>query len=1213
MNHTTQRFSERRQNLRARIWVTAAVALGLTVVPSSLLALDPNKTIFQFNCQNWTRMASLPADKIGTITQTPDGYIWLGGQNGLIRFDGTDFKSVPIKLPGAQGQDIQVLRPDRKGRLIFSIMAGGYGQFDGTAFSPIGDARWSAPGLNANTILSAKDGSIWTGSALGWGRWSEQHPSVSVFNQKPDRVNSFMEEAGGRMWIGTMQEGLFYWENDALHAFADEELKQYNVWDVARQSTGEFWVATDRGLYAYDAQLHRKEIFFPGRTIHALLVDRHGVLWVGSDIGLGRFQNGTFTFLHKADGLGSDVITSLFEDAEGSLWVGTVEGLSQLTDLKFPNFSAKEGIVPGSVLEVVSSRKGGLWITAPTGFSYFDGRSATNYVDPAIFANLYIRRIFEAKNGDVYFSDSLKDVYRLVEGRPVLIGRADQWPEAFGEDSAGILLAIGATLNRIVGDRIVPYQFEAGAPPLDWFTNLSITKDNVIWAGTHGGLYRIKEGQARRWQTSDGLPSDRVHCLVQDSDGGIWGGTPNGLFRIKEDRITRIGADDGLSDGRIYAMAPDDQGNLWMASGQGILRVSRVNLTDFADGKISRVHCESYNGLESLKFIDRTDQGYSACKTTDGRIWFPNPRGVVMIDPGHYVTNTVPPKVRIERIRANSQDVTGPNSPLLKSGNPSMEFQFSALSYIAPKKIHIRYQMVGSDTSWVDAGARRSVAYNNLPSGHYTFLVQAANADGVWNTEGDRFAFELPKPFYRRPWFYALGILAGTGGLIGLHRWNVKHLKAEKAKLKQANDALEQRVSERTAELAYERDLLRTLLDRSPDEIYFKDKKGRFIKSSNAQVQAFGVNSPDEIVGKTDFDFQPSDHATAAFAEEQEIMRTGQPLVGKLEKIEYPDGKVRWLLASKMPLLNKANEIIGMFGISKDVTVLKEAEARLIEVHKQLLETSRQAGMAEVATSVLHNVGNVLNSVNVSATLVSDQMRSSKAQNVSRVADLLTANASDLAAFLTNDPKGRKIGSYLTSLGSELSAEHQRMTEELNHLRKNIEHIKEVVAMQQSFAKVSGVSERIAFTELVEDAVRINETALVRHHIAVVRDFRAKPQLTVERHKVMQILVNLISNAKYACSAGPAEEKKIILRLSENGARLVFEVIDNGVGIPPENLTRIFAHGFTTKKDGHGFGLHSGALAARELGGTLVAKSDGAGRGATFMLELPLEGGSSTL
>jgi PAS domain S-box-containing protein len=409
------------------------------------------------------------------------------------------------------------------------------------------------------------------------------------------------------------------------------------------------------------------------------------------------------------------------------------------------------------------------------------------------------------------------------------------------------------------------------------------------------------------------------------------------------------------------------------------------------------------------------------------------------------------------------------------------------------------------------------------------------------------------------------------------------------------------------AQMDSERDLLRFLLDNSQDHIYFKDRESRFIKCSRKQAERFGQMRPDDVIGKTDFDFFDGEHAYPAFHDEQEIVRTGQSMLGKFEKEVSKDGRVTWALTTKMPLRNKTGEIIGTFGISKDVTAIKESEAKLEQVHRQLLETSRMAGMAEVATSVLHNVGNVLNSVNVSSAVIADKVRQSKVVNLGKAVVLMQEHEKNLAEFLTEDTKGKQVVSYLQTLSQHLAKEQGEMVKELASLSKNIDHIKEIVAMQQSYSKVSGVCEIVAPVDLVEDALRMNGAALDRHEIELVRDYAKTPTILVEKHKVLQILVNLIRNAKYACDESGHSDKTLTVKIGLSASGVAISVLDNGIGIPAENLARIFNHGFTTRRNGHGFGLHSGALAAKELGGSLTMHSEGAGKGAAFTLELPLQ------
>ncbi len=404
----------------------------------------------------------------------------------------------------------------------------------------------------------------------------------------------------------------------------------------------------------------------------------------------------------------------------------------------------------------------------------------------------------------------------------------------------------------------------------------------------------------------------------------------------------------------------------------------------------------------------------------------------------------------------------------------------------------------------------------------------------------------------------------------------------------------------------FSEDLLAAFLENIPDCVYFKDRDSRFIAVSRSLAAKHGLASGEELAGKTDFDVFAEAHARPAFEDEQTVIATGQPIRDKLEKEVMPDGSVTWCVTTKLPLRDASGAIIGTFGVSRDVTASRRLQEQLETTHKDLVDASRKAGMADVATGVLHNVGNVLNSVNVSVDLLAEGLRQSKIDGVARLASLLGGQASELPAFFAS-ARGQQVPGYLGQLAGHLTAERDRLLEELGNLRKAVDHIKDVVAMQQSFASSPGMVEPLDPVALLEDSLRLNVAALVRHDVRVVRDFSPAPPVLADRARVLQILVNLVRNAKHALDDGAPPEKRLTLRVETAGPdRVRLVVADNGVGIPPENIERIFAHGFTTRKTGHGFGLHSAAVAAVELGGRLSVHSDGAGRGAEFALELPV-------
>ncbi|WP_434606255.1 GHKL domain-containing protein [Pseudomonas sp. D2-30] len=293
---------------------------------------------------------------------------------------------------------------------------------------------------------------------------------------------------------------------------------------------------------------------------------------------------------------------------------------------------------------------------------------------------------------------------------------------------------------------------------------------------------------------------------------------------------------------------------------------------------------------------------------------------------------------------------------------------------------------------------------------------------------------------------------------------------------------------------------------------------------------------------------------------------------------------------------------------NKELEAKVEERTRKLKItQSELVDTARQAGMAEIATNVLHNVGNVLNSVNISVGEVSRRVRSSRASGLGKAMQLINAHPNDLGHFLTEDEKGKLLPAYLNQLVEAIALEHKSVTEELSQLTKSVEHIKDVVATQQSYAGIAGLVETLVVSSLIEDALRMNFGALTRHHVTVVKEYCSLPPIVGDKHRLLLILINLISNAKYAMSDVPEDSREIVIKVEvPDPQTLCISVKDGGEGILAENMPKIFAHGFTTRKDGHGFGLHSCAIAAVEMGGTLTAHSEGLGKGAVFALQIPL-------
>jgi signal transduction histidine kinase len=293
--------------------------------------------------------------------------------------------------------------------------------------------------------------------------------------------------------------------------------------------------------------------------------------------------------------------------------------------------------------------------------------------------------------------------------------------------------------------------------------------------------------------------------------------------------------------------------------------------------------------------------------------------------------------------------------------------------------------------------------------------------------------------------------------------------------------------------------------------------------------------------------------------------------------------------------------------LREQVTAKDLALAELAEAQKRLIDLSRISGMAEVATGVLHNVGNVLNSVNVSATIVADRLGEFRIGQFGRLVSMLEEHQHELSEFLGKDPRGHRVIPYMGSLSRQMEQEREQLSKEVGTLAQHINHIKEIVAMQQTYARSSGVFEKVEVSDLIEDAVGVTHPGLERHHIDLHIEDEPVPPILTDRHKVLQILLNLLRNAKDSLKESGRPDRQITIQVKRTDEdKVAIQLADNGIGIPGPNLVRIFSHGFTTKKDGHGFGLHSGALAAKQLGGSLTAASEGTGTGAVFTLELPI-------
>jgi ligand-binding sensor domain-containing protein/signal transduction histidine kinase len=837
--------------IQRRLGAEVAASIVLLVSPISsgvLLALSPEKAITQYSQSIWQTEQGLPENSVQAILQTSDGYIWLGTEEGLVRFDGVRFTVFDKQNTKAiKHNNISSLYESTDGCLWIGTYAGltRYKQGEFSAYT----SKEGLPGETVVSMIEAQDGSLWV-SIQEAGLARIKDGKITAFTTADGLSNNnirFVKEDGaGRLWIGT-DDGLNRYENGKFRVYrAKDGLFSDTVNVGYHDRAGNFWVGTDKGLTQFrdgnliphetkDAlpvegvtQIHeaqdgslwlgtRSGLFqcknqrftncaavdnHPQNQISQLYEDHEGVLWIASyGNGLTRYKDGRFTSYTSKDGLPDDKVWAVYEDRESNLWIGTkVAGLVKLEDGKFTTYGAKEGLSNDTVWSFHESLDGSLWIGTGKGLNRLkDGKVTVFTTNEGLSANI-IYPICESRDGSLWIGTRSGGLNQYKNGKFKIYttkdGLVSDWIKAIHQDRAGdIWVGTGNGLSRLKNGRFTNYTIENGIPSNIIWT-IHEGHDGSLWFGTSGGLSQFKDGKFTNYTVKDGLSHNFVCSIHEDLAGVLWIGTVGGgLNRLKDGKFTSYTVDQGLFDNIVYQVLEDDIENLWMSCNKGIFRVSKNELNAQADGRIKAVRSIAYgaaDGMRSRECNGGVDS--AAIKVRDGRLLFGTIKGLVMIDPNHIKVNVLPPPVVIEQVLLNKTPLDLRNKQPLRPTTGDLEFHYTALSYVNPSGIKFKYELEGYDKDWVDAGDRRVAYYTNLPPGSYRFRVIACNSDGVWNESGATFEFYLRPHFYQTKWFYALCALSVALAGFGIYRLRVRQLRRRTREL-------EKTVDQRTGEL----------------------------------------------------------------------------------------------------------------------------------------------------------------------------------------------------------------------------------------------------------------------------------------------------------------------------------------------------------------------------------------------------------------------------
>ncbi len=728
----------------------------------STWALEPTTPLGGYARQSWTMENGLPQNTVQALAQTRDGYLWLGTEQGLARFDG----------------------------IAFTV-------FDKTTSPAI-------PGNDIRCLLATEDGSLWIGTSEGLARW--EGGTVTAFTARdglpPASIRALSADGDGSILV-TTDGGVVEMRGGHEFAVAPEKSVSASPGEnpifSARLSDGSRVQATASTVTLMQAG---KEVSLsvgrelPGNRIQALMADREGGLWIGTNNGLARVGAGRLEVLPGYDPLAGASVVALMEDREGDVWVGTeMNGLHVLRDERFRTVDARMGLSSDATTAVVEDQDGTLWVgTDGGGLNALarsgDGRAMAKIlrVNDGLASNV-ILSLAAAPNGDLWVGtpDGLN---RVREGMMETFSSADGLPDDFIRsllaDADGSLwigtrhgLAHWTNAASVEAPVHIDLYTHANGLGSDLVGAMAHDANGDLWVATLNGLSRLHGHTVENFTTANGLSSDIVTALLHGKDNALVVGTEDHGWDVWDGARFQAAQKGPLSDTTVRAILDDGRGHLWFATANGIARCD-WNAAEGAAGCSQWLAFGPADGLRSRETAANSHP--SAWRSRDGLLWFATPKGLVEANPAHFPVNTLAPPVALERFAVDdvAQPLRGAELwTRVPAGRVHFEFDYAGLSFVAPLKVRYRYMLEGFDRAWTEAGARRAAYYTNIPPGRYTFRVQAANNDGVWNTEGASLSFELEPHFYQTLWFYLALLIAAIGGVILLLRLRLHRAERE--------------------------------------------------------------------------------------------------------------------------------------------------------------------------------------------------------------------------------------------------------------------------------------------------------------------------------------------------------------------------------------------------------------------------------------------------
>ncbi len=788
----------------------AAALLLLMTVWRGAVALDTALLPSQWVLNKWETTEGLPEATVQTLARTADGYLWLGTEDGLARFDGVRFTVMTHATePRLPDNFISVLYVDARQRLWIGTHTG-IARIENGAATP----RSQLPRLGAadiRAIAEDRSGVLWVGTHAGL--FSIDPATNSPIDRSSalhdSRVQALTEDGAGSLWVGTAA-GLERFDGTRFERIGLKGDVEASITAIHADPNGTVWVGTGMGaLYKWETD--RFTLVMPagrfGSAIQSVTRDRSDRLWIGYQGGglvsevAGVFSRFTDPRFSESDAL------SLLQDPEGNVWIGAGSGLWRLREPKFLTWGESEGLSGRVVWTMTPRGRGGLWVGSDGGLSIYEEGRFRNLPAPSGFAKFRVRAVLE-DGDDVLVGTQGAGMYRLdsrsldraariggIRGHAVYALCKDRLGQIWVGTDEGLFVIDHGKVTAATGRLGI-----AGT------TTVRIIHEDTagrIWVATEAdGLFLLGQSVARRFTSANGLPNSWVTAIHEDDRGVIWLGTSSGLALWRDGRILSLAQFGSPLNDFVAGVLEDDTHRLWISQSHGLATIDPSELTALISGQRTSVDARTYtetDGLRSAEFAAGNTS--SACRTGDGRLWFAGIRGLVTIDPKHLAINRVPPPVHIEGITVDDKPSHITEATEFPPGIKHWEFKYTALSLVSAKQVLFRYRLEGFDRQWINAGNRRTAYYSQLPPGAYTFRVIASNNDGVWNTVGDRVHFVVKPYFHQTLWFFALCIMVAVAVLATGHSLRMRRLRRLAAALSRQVDLRTRDLETSNAEL----------------------------------------------------------------------------------------------------------------------------------------------------------------------------------------------------------------------------------------------------------------------------------------------------------------------------------------------------------------------------------------------------------------------------